>query len=146
MRMAPLPTLLFALSTLSTLSACPREGSSLAGYWSGDVDCGEGTVPIDIELYLDGSASARRYFGDGTLSWTNGAGEYWQIDFETVVEHDAIGLEDDRVALDVDTSECEEIDLGELDCGDVEADWEIRDGRIVGELELFEDWCDFEMD
>jgi len=137
-----LPALLLTLVTSS--SGCTYR-TNLDGGWDGEVDCGAGSVPIDISIDLDRGSRTGSWEGDGTISWYDGDGFYWQVDFDLDVDHAPVGASR-ALDLDLAASRCSEIDMGPIECGRIEGTWHVQDSEIEGDLELFDLTCTFEID
>lgn len=141
---------LLSLSALAiglVLSGCTSY--TLAGGWSGEIDCGSGAAEIDFEWDLEEDGQDA-YKGDGTYSWTSDY--YWEWGFDVEITHGSIGMGMTEVELDVELVDCVEIDTGEGECPNVEATWYLKEEVIEGEVQ---DWfsldgstidCDFTLD
>lgn len=123
--MAGLPIVLF-------MASCQL--FTLEGEWDGRMDCGSGTVPVNLEFELEESGQ-RSYEGSGNFNFTSS--DYWQYDFELEIEHDAFRTGDDTADLDMEMLNCTEIDLGAVGfCPTLMAEWDLGDS-IQGELSDF---------
>lgn len=144
--LSPLRTSLSAaLSTLICLASMGCQTASLEGRWSGDLDCGPGTVDISMRLNLEQVASDL-YTGDGSVSWDDADGAYWRVDFDAEIlpQGDTMAT---VVPLDIELRHCEEIDLGEMTCADrVDGRWYTNTAEMTGTVdEFFGERCDFEL-
>jgi len=108
---------------------------TMNGKWSGEVDCGSGSVPVDMEWDLNEDSAPDSYSGDGEFSWTTDYLYKWLFDME--VTHPKISMGASEVDLDIELDNCEEIDLGPGECPELEATWYLRDEEIEGELKDF---------
>jgi hypothetical protein len=104
---------------------------SMLGEWKGDIDCGTGSVPVEMEWDLEDDGQDA-YKGEGKFYWTTDYYYEWNFDIE--VTHPKIGMGAVDVELDVELDNCEEIDLGPGDCANVDATWYFKDEEIEGEF------------
>ncbi len=136
-------SILIALVALLALTGCPPE---MDGFWFGDLDCGPDTVDISMNMQLD-KVSSDFYTGDGTVSWTSSSDVYWQIDFDAdVFTMGEVTVSSTVVPVEVELSNCEEIDLGDVGCSnDVSGRWFPESDELTGTVRDFMDGpsCDF---
>lgn len=115
----------------------------LVGTWTGELDCGEGSVDGELELAADGAGA---YTGDGYFEMTCYDSEYntFACDFEYTVEVEqdsSFGEQD----IDVSFDDCTLNWSGgsqDTECGDdPDMEWDGAD-TISGDL----DGCDIEFE
>ena len=119
---------------LILLSAC----TPLVGDWSGEVDCDN--YAMDVEMTLEWTG--KRYEGDGVLDCTDAVGFECEETFDLQVDAEGFMGEQD---LDVDIDNCRyETAIGDDDVACDNPDDVVWDGAVT----IVGDWgdCEFEVE
>ena len=117
---------------------------ALEGSWSGDLSCNDQDMDLELDLDEDGDGE---FEGDGELSWDDD-GVFWSVKFDVTLSPDSDALSS-ITTLDVELDNCEEIDLGEVDCAEVSNAWHSKseDEIHVSVDEVFEyGFCSGDLD
>ncbi|MFT4625437.1 MAG: hypothetical protein ACI8PZ_004105 [Myxococcota bacterium] len=134
------------LCTFGTLGALVGCTQNLERGWSGELDCGPDTVPIDVDFALYKTAGDE-FEGSGELSWYN-EGYSFQIDFGIGINLEVEPFGGDTREVLIELWDCEDSSGEELDCsyirdGLYHTDDETIEGELVNFLGEFD--CEVEV-